>query len=235
VSKLDLASRVPTQYDRSTFTDIIRAICNTVNPLAESRLSARYNAQASVPTTSSYAKGDFVPDSNCTVSASVVAGLGSSYMRLGWVCVASGTPGTFQEVRVLTGGGTGYPTFSPITNSLSGDVALNNTANYFDGPSVAQGTSGTWFASGTVGIQNAAASTFNVKLWDGTTVISSAFFALAGGAGTNQISCSLSGYLVNPAGNIRISVRDANNTTSSIKANASGNSKDSTVTAIRIG
>src|SRR2546426_953355 len=42
------------------------------------------------------------------------------------------------------------PTLTPITNSLGADVALNNTANYFDGPSVAQGTSGTWFASGTV-------------------------------------------------------------------------------------
>src|SRR5512146_502647 len=42
------------------------------------------------------------------------------------------------------------PTRGFVTNSLSGNVALNNISNFFDGPSVAQGTGGTWFASGTV-------------------------------------------------------------------------------------
>jgi hypothetical protein len=126
------------------------------------------------------------------------------------------------------------PTYSFLTNSLAADVALNNTANFFDGPSVAQGTVGTWFASGTVGIQNAAASTFQLKLWDGTTTFASAFFALTGAAGANQGSCSLSGFITSPAGNIRISVKDPTQVTANIKFNVSGLSKDSTVTAVRI-
>src|SRR5258708_17127371 len=37
-----------------------------------------------------------------------------------------------------------------ITNSLGADVLLNNTTIYFDGPSIAQGNTGTWSVSVTV-------------------------------------------------------------------------------------
>lgn len=105
MSKLDLSQRVPAQYDRQVFADIIRSICGQTNSLSEGRLNARYNAQSSVPsgTAVAYASGDFVPDSNCTVRGSVAPGVAASYVRLGWVCVAPGTPGTFVEARVLTG------------------------------------------------------------------------------------------------------------------------------------
>jgi len=123
--------------------------------------------------------------------------------------------------------------FTPITASLSGDVALNNTANYFDGPSVAQGTSGTWFVSGTVTFTDTlSAVRFNAKLWDGTTVIASA--SLTTGAASFAGSISLSGYISAPAGNLKISVRDPGSTSGTIYFNISGNSKDSTITAIRI-
>lgn len=123
--------------------------------------------------------------------------------------------------------------FAPITNSLSGDVALNNTGLYFDGPSIAQGTTGTWFASGTVSLQDAAGGAdFYAKLWDGTTVISSAISSVT--AITDKRTISLSGYLVSPAGNIRISVRDASSTSGKILFNGSGLSKDSAISAIRI-
>lgn len=121
---------------------------------------------------------------------------------------------------------------SKITASLSGDVALNNVANYFDGPSIAQGTSGTWFVSGAVTLNDTSAAVFDVKLWDGTTVIASAVtnnFAASG-----VITVALSGFLASPANNLRISVKDATNTTGKILFNASGNSKDSTISAIRI-
>lgn len=125
------------------------------------------------------------------------------------------------------------PTLSSITNSIAGDVALNNTGTYFDGPSVAQGSTGTWFASGTVTVNDTTGSSvFNFKLWDGTTVIASAR-AVSVGAGTSM-AVSLSGFLASPAGNLRISVEDTSNATGHILANASGNSKDSTITAIRI-
>lgn len=125
-----------------------------------------------------------------------------------------------------------FPAFSQVTNSLSGDVALNNAANYFDGPSVAQGTAGTWLASGTVTVDDTAgAAQIFVKLWDGTTVIASAVsFVQSVG---RQTPLSLSGFLAAPAGNLRISVK-SNSVSGLIRFNSSGNSKDSTVSAIRI-
>lgn len=125
-----------------------------------------------------------------------------------------------------------FPAFSQITNSLSGDVNLSNVATYFDGPSMAQGTAGTWFASGTVTlIDTTGSATFDVKLWDGTTVIASAE-ALSSGA--NAITISLSGFLSSPAANIRISAKDITSVNGKIKFNFTGNSKDSTVSAMRI-
>jgi len=123
---------------------------------------------------------------------------------------------------------------TPITNSLGADVALNNTANYFDGPSIAQGTSGTWFVSGTISlIDTAGTAQFQVKLWDGTTVIAS---TVTQSTGDNlERSVSLSGYLASPAGNLRISAKDVSSTSGKILYNQSGNSKDSTISAIRIG
>lgn len=124
-------------------------------------------------------------------------------------------------------------TSSPITNSLSGDVSLNNTANYFDGPSIAQGSTGTWLAEGTVTIQPGGVSEqIFAKLWDGTTVISSCSLFCPNSGVT--YSLALSGYLATPAGNLRISVRDSTGTSGLIKFNATGNSKDSTISAIRI-
>jgi len=122
---------------------------------------------------------------------------------------------------------------APITNSLGADVNMNNTANYFDGPSVAQGTAGTWFVSGSVVVlDSAGAGSFAAKLWDGTNVIASCFQSNSG-AGVSY-TLSLSGYISSPAGNLRISCRDPASTSGVIKYNASGNSKDSTITAIRI-
>ena len=103
MSKLDLAQRVPAEYSKPVITDIIRAICGQVNQVSEGQLAGRYNAQASVPTGGTYAVGDMVPDSNVTVRGSVAPGVAASYVRLGWVCVAAGSPGTFVEMRVLTG------------------------------------------------------------------------------------------------------------------------------------
>lgn len=120
-----------------------------------------------------------------------------------------------------------------LTNSLSGDVLLNNTASYFDGPSVAQGTSGTWFVSGAVTIGATASNDgFHLKLWDGATVIDSrsVFIGVTG----SSAFPSLSGIITSPAGNLRISVRDVSSTTGKILFNSSGNSKDSTITAVRI-
>lgn len=128
--------------------------------------------------------------------------------------------------------GTALPRF---TASLGADVLLNNTANYFDGPSVAQGSTGTWFASGSVTVNDAITGALvYCKLWDGTTVIASGSTAVGVGSSADFRVVALSGYLASPAGNIRISCRDTTATTGKIYFNQSGNSKDSTITAMRI-
>jgi hypothetical protein len=122
---------------------------------------------------------------------------------------------------------------SAIANSLAADVLLSNTATYFDGPSVAQGTVGTWFASGTITLADSAgAAQFQAKLWDGTTVIASGDDTQGVTAGF--ISISLSGFLTTPASNIKISCKDVTSSNGKIFFNATGNSKDSTITAFRI-
>lgn len=129
---------------------------------------------------------------------------------------------------------TSYVYSGPITNSLSGNVSLNNTSNYFTGPSCAQGTSGTWFASGTVTVADTSGNIrLYAKLWDGTTVIASTEFRIDGAANAS-VSIPLSGYLSTPAGNIRISVQLLSSTVGSIIYNATGTGKDSTLTVYRI-
>jgi len=129
---------------------------------------------------------------------------------------------------------TGAPILmSPITNSLGADVSCSATGTFATGPSVAQSTAGTWFASGSVTFKDTAgAASFRVKLWDGTNVIASTEIATTGASNAGQ--AKLSGFITNPAGNIRISVQDISSTSGAILFNQSGASKDSTVTAIRI-
>lgn len=105
MSKLNAGQQIPREYDPQVFSRIILAICGQVNQLSEGQLAAKYNAQATIPsgTAVAYAQGDFIPDSNCTVRSSVAPGLSASYVRLGWICVAPGSPGTLVEARVLTG------------------------------------------------------------------------------------------------------------------------------------
>lgn len=131
--------------------------------------------------------------------------------------------------------GTSSNLLSPITNSISSNVSLVSTLVYFDGPSVAQGSSGTWFASGHVTVQLVSAGNeiIAAKLWDGTTLMASAAQLVPTAAGGNVRELALSGYIVNPVGNIKISVTNASATTSALMSTYS-NAKDCTITAFRI-
>lgn len=122
---------------------------------------------------------------------------------------------------------------SPITASLGADVAIPDTV-YTDGPSIAQGSAGTWFVSGTVTvIDTGAARNFNCKLWDGSTVIDSATVSTAGAGFSDTVT--LSGFIVSPAGNLRISAQHGSSSANcKFQFNQSGNSKDCTITAFRI-
>lgn len=123
-----------------------------------------------------------------------------------------------------------------LTNSvsLSADVTLANTGLYYDGPSVAQGSTGTWLAVGIVTLVDAsAARNFNCKLWDGTTVLSSCTVSSAGAG--SIATATLMGVLASPAGNLRISVNEPAATGGKILFNQSGLSKDSTIQATKVG
>ena len=123
---------------------------------------------------------------------------------------------------------------SSTTTSIGADVALNNTGLYFDGPSVSASGGGTWFVSGTLSIiDTAGAAAMNLKLWDGTTVIASARQLVNNVATPTTVA--LSGAITTPAGNLKISVQDVSSTSGLILFNASGNSKDATLTAFKIG
>ena len=82
-----------------TLSRLFRNIAMKVNGIADGRLAQIDNARTSVPTTGTWAKGDFVANSNPSEAGTA----GSKYVLLGWVNVAGGTPGTFKEVRTLTG------------------------------------------------------------------------------------------------------------------------------------
>jgi hypothetical protein len=134
------------------------------------------------------------------------------------------TTGTIPTARLGLG---------QLTNSLGANVALNNVSNYFDGPSVAQGSTGTWFASGTVtATDTAGIANIQCKLWDGTTVIASAQGSVA--AVNLNVAFALSGFIASPVGNIRISCKDPASTSGVMVFNGTGNSKDSTISVFRI-
>lgn len=130
----------------------------------------------------------------------------------------------------IINGGAGTPN---ATNSIPSNVSLNVSANYFDGPSVAQGSVGTWFASGTVTLNDATVpAQFVCKLWDGTTVIASTQQLQQ--STTSGVSISLSGALASPAGNLRISCRDTTGTTGAMLSSQQSTGNASTITAIRL-
>lgn len=97
--KLLLDTRVPAEYNRLTMTEIIRQIQTFVNLLAEEKIVAHYRAYTSAPTTGDWAQGDFVRNS----TPSELGSASSKYVILGWICTASGSPGTWLQCRVLTG------------------------------------------------------------------------------------------------------------------------------------
>lgn len=77
----------------------LRDHATQVNLLSEGRMSANYAASTSAPTTGTYAQGDEVLNSTPTELGTA----GSKYVIRGWKCVASGTPGTWVQMRFLTG------------------------------------------------------------------------------------------------------------------------------------
>lgn len=91
-------------YDKQLnrwITDFVRKLVTKVNGMASGKFAdASDNASTAAPTSGTYVQGDFIANSNPTELGTA----GSKYVLLGWKCVASGTPGTWVQCRVLTGG-----------------------------------------------------------------------------------------------------------------------------------
>ena len=99
--RLYLEQFVQQEYDRSLMTEMVRQVEDAINRISEGRIYQSYNASATAPTgdTVSYQLGDYVKNLTPTELGSG----GSMYIVLGFVCIAAGNPGTWREVRVLTG------------------------------------------------------------------------------------------------------------------------------------
>ena len=72
---------------------------NLVNLITDGRLSGTNNATTAAPSGGDYARGDFVKNSE----PSELGAVSSKYVVLGWICTVAGPPGTFVQVRALTG------------------------------------------------------------------------------------------------------------------------------------
>lgn len=132
-----------------------------------------------------------------------------------------------QSIALGASGG-----LSVLTNSVTVAVAMTTLGTYYDGPSVAQGTTGTWLATGMITISAVAANNYiTAKLWDGATLIAS-----GGGQVGNNLTCtiSLSGYIASPTGNLRISATNNNSNGGTIATNNGIDLKSSTISAIRV-
>lgn len=77
----------------------LREHATQVNLLAEGRLVAAHNARTAAPSSGAYQAGDYTRNS----APAELGSTGAKYVIEGWLCVASGTPGTWVQKRFLTG------------------------------------------------------------------------------------------------------------------------------------
>ena len=102
MSKLSgLEQRAGNEYKRTDVADIVRAIARQVDGLTEGGISYKDNAVSVAPTSSAvaHAAGDMKWKLNPTVQGTV----GAQTVTVGFMCVAPGSPGTWVEMRFLTG------------------------------------------------------------------------------------------------------------------------------------
>lgn len=80
-------------------TNILRDIMIQVNLTTEGKVSSFHSALTASPTAGTNAQGDFVLNS----APAELGTAGSKYIIHGWRCTVAGTPGTWVQVRTLTG------------------------------------------------------------------------------------------------------------------------------------
>lgn len=158
---------------RRKVSDLIRILNQTVNAMQAGGPGATYTATTAPPTLGSYAAGTVVLNSSPTELGTAP----DTYVVYGWICTASGSPGTWEAMNVPTavfGSGKVDATRTISTTaplSGGGDLSANRTLSISDFTS---STSGTVPASG--------GGTTNFLRADGT------WNAPSGGGGGSGIS-----------------------------------------------
>lgn len=99
--KLSLEEFLSKDWNLGRMTELIYLLQDTVNGLSEGRIYQNYNSRTAAPSSANerFDVGDQVRNS----LPSELGSAGSKYIILGWVCVAAGSPGTWREIRTLTG------------------------------------------------------------------------------------------------------------------------------------
>lgn len=97
-----LPSVPESNYDRGlqqALMPLLRNAAIKVNQIGDGRIAGFDEVRVAAPTSGAWQQGDQVKN----VAPAELGSPGSRYVLLGWVCVVSGTPGTWQQMRVLTG------------------------------------------------------------------------------------------------------------------------------------
>jgi hypothetical protein len=94
--KINVIPRASVDVETTRF---YKELAQQVNGLSEGRLSASYGALTAAPTTGTWAKGDYIRNSNPSEAGVAL----SKYVIHGWICTVAGTPGTWLQDRRLTG------------------------------------------------------------------------------------------------------------------------------------
>jgi len=163
------------------------------------------------------------PDGTPLVVGAIAAG---QWVEVIVASVTSGTP-TFVINAPR-------PLLFKITATLGANVNITSTGTWFDGPSVAQGSSGIWLAGGTLSYATGAAvDAVRAKLHDGTNIKAASSVRILGGSAVGSIT--LGGIFTSPPGNIRMSGLAVGRTDGNMSFNLSGTSTDCSVWAVRIG
>lgn len=102
MSKLaNIPLKISSEFRRADVVDALTAIVRQVDGLTEGGMAFKDNAASAAPTSSAvaYATGDWKWNVNPTVQGTA----GSQYVTFAFICVANGSPGTWVELRGLTG------------------------------------------------------------------------------------------------------------------------------------
>lgn len=98
--KVALEQYLQKDYDFALMAEMIRIIEDSINRTYEGRIYQKFTGTtAPTSTQMAWQVGDEVTNSNPLELGSA----SSKYMIVGWKCIAAGSPGTWREMRVLTG------------------------------------------------------------------------------------------------------------------------------------